>query len=46
MVELSSKRVEQILHEKTPKTESLDTILRLRYGKTGCFLFYPCLLCI
>ena len=33
MVELSSKRVEQILHEKTPKTESLETILRAIYTR-------------
>ncbi len=33
MVELSSKRVEQILHEETPKTEGLETILRAIYTR-------------
>ena len=33
MVELSSKRVEQILHEETQKTEGLPTILRGIYTR-------------
>ena len=33
MFELSTKRVEQILHEETPKTEALATILRGVYSR-------------
>lgn len=33
MVELSNKRVEQILHEETQKTEQLSTILRAVYTR-------------
>lgn len=33
MIELSHERVEQILHEETPKTEELSTILRGIYTR-------------
>ena len=36
MVELSTKRVEQILHEETQKTEALTTILRGVYTRYMC----------
>ena len=33
MIELSNERIEQILHEETPKTEELRTILRSIYTR-------------